>query len=157
MLPVLSHLGYGMNWKEAIVLAWGGLRGAVGLALALFVSLDNQIADARFTTLTFFYIAAIVLLTLLIQGTTTPLLLQVCIDARPSKLAYVTMHQPLQETWVCCCCCPCQSMDLQQVQGPTSQAGSFSRPHWVRSGSLHDVISCDGWCLSNVEVEQDCL
>lgn len=78
MLPILSHLGYGLNWREAIVLAWGGLRGAVGLALALFVSLDNQIADARFTTLTFFYIAAIVLLTLLIQGTTTPLLLQVC-------------------------------------------------------------------------------
>lgn len=93
MLPVLSHLGYGLNWKEAVVLAWGGLRGAVGLALALFVSLDNQIADVRFTTLTFFYIAAIVLLTLLIQGTTTPLLLQVCICATPGHLACMIMQR----------------------------------------------------------------
>ena len=77
MLPVLSRLGYGLTWREAIILAWGGLRGAVGLALALFVSLDNQIADTRFTVLTFFFVSAIVLLTLLIQGSTTPLLLQV--------------------------------------------------------------------------------
>lgn len=76
LLPILSRLGYGLNWREAMVLAWGGLRGAVGLALALFVSLDGSISDTRFRTLTFFFISAIVLLTLLIQGTTTPLLLQ---------------------------------------------------------------------------------
>mmetsp|Transcript_49223 Transcript_49223/g.123379 ORF Transcript_49223/g.123379 Transcript_49223/m.123379 type:complete len:88 (+) Transcript_49223:1-264(+) len=31
----LSTWGYGLNWKEAVVLWWGGLRGAVGLSLAL--------------------------------------------------------------------------------------------------------------------------
>lgn len=35
--PVLAHTGYPMNWKSMLVIAWSGLRGAVGLALALVV------------------------------------------------------------------------------------------------------------------------
>ena len=37
-----------------------GLRGAVGLALSLFVLLDGEIADERFRVLTFFYMGAMV-------------------------------------------------------------------------------------------------
>ena len=36
--PLLKRLGYGMTWKDGAVMTWGGLRGAVSLALALFVS-----------------------------------------------------------------------------------------------------------------------
>ena len=54
-----------------------GLRGAVGLALSLFVFLDDSIADRRFRVLTFFYMGAMAFLTLIIQGTTTPFLLRV--------------------------------------------------------------------------------
>ncbi|XP_023213509.1 sodium/hydrogen exchanger 8-like, partial [Centruroides sculpturatus] len=36
--PLLSRLGYGLKWQEVIVMTWGGLRGAVGLALALLVA-----------------------------------------------------------------------------------------------------------------------
>jgi len=36
-MPLLNRMGYGFNYKEAIVLSWGGLRGAVGLALAILV------------------------------------------------------------------------------------------------------------------------
>lgn len=40
--PFLTRLGYGLPWKDAVVMIWGGLRGAVGLALALQVALDHE-------------------------------------------------------------------------------------------------------------------
>ena len=73
-----------------------GLRGAVGLALSLFVFLDDSIADRRFRVLTFFYMGAMAFLTLIIQGTTTPFLLRVsalaalagawCLSSGPNRL-----------------------------------------------------------------------
>jgi len=36
--PILRHTGYGMSWQEGVVMTWGGLRGAVSLALALQVA-----------------------------------------------------------------------------------------------------------------------
>ena len=41
--PVLMRTGYGMPWRNATVLIWGGLRGAVGLAMALMVSHKSQL------------------------------------------------------------------------------------------------------------------
>ena len=35
--PVLAHTGYSLDWKNMLVITWSGLRGAVGLALALVV------------------------------------------------------------------------------------------------------------------------
>ena len=35
--PLLNHIGYRLPWQFKIVSAWSGLRGAVGLALALMV------------------------------------------------------------------------------------------------------------------------
>ena len=39
--PILMRIGYGLTWQSAVVVCWGGLRGAVGLALALQVYLDH--------------------------------------------------------------------------------------------------------------------
>lgn len=39
--PILMRIGYGLSWQNAVVTAWGGLRGAVGLALALQVYIDH--------------------------------------------------------------------------------------------------------------------
>lgn len=39
--PFLMHIGYGFTWQTAVVVSWGGLRGAVGLALALQVYIDQ--------------------------------------------------------------------------------------------------------------------
>lgn len=33
----LKKLGEGMSWKEAIVAVWGGLRGALAIALGLII------------------------------------------------------------------------------------------------------------------------
>jgi NhaP-type Na+/H+ or K+/H+ antiporter len=41
LYPGLRYFGYGMNWKEASVLVWAGLRGAVALALSLSVSVRH--------------------------------------------------------------------------------------------------------------------
>lgn len=38
--PLLQRLGYGLSMQGACVAAWGGLRGAVGLALALVMKTE---------------------------------------------------------------------------------------------------------------------
>jgi NhaP-type Na+/H+ or K+/H+ antiporter len=37
------QIGYSIDWKQVIVITWGGLRGAVGLALALVIAQTPQI------------------------------------------------------------------------------------------------------------------
>ncbi|XP_048638260.1 sodium/hydrogen exchanger 8 isoform X5 [Brassica napus] len=37
LYPLLRRFGYGLDWKESIILTWSGLRGAVSLSLALSV------------------------------------------------------------------------------------------------------------------------
>jgi NhaP-type Na+/H+ or K+/H+ antiporter len=39
--PILTRCGYGLTPADAAVCIWGGLRGAVGLALALVVSEES--------------------------------------------------------------------------------------------------------------------
>jgi sodium/hydrogen exchanger 10/11 len=45
LYPLLQRIGYGLDWQNATVMSWGGLRGAVGLALALVVSLEKQFPE----------------------------------------------------------------------------------------------------------------
>lgn len=37
----LKKLGEGMSWKETLVAIWGGLRGALAIALGLIVFADE--------------------------------------------------------------------------------------------------------------------
>lgn len=37
LYPCLRYFGYGLDWREATVLVWSGLRGAVSLSLSLSV------------------------------------------------------------------------------------------------------------------------
>lgn len=43
LYPILSRIGHGLSLKEMLVVWWGGLRGAVGLALALAMKKDPQV------------------------------------------------------------------------------------------------------------------
>jgi NhaP-type Na+/H+ or K+/H+ antiporter len=67
--PLMKRIGYGITFKESIILTWGGLRGAIGLALALIVvseeSIPHEVRD-QILALT----AGIVMLTSLINATT---------------------------------------------------------------------------------------
>lgn len=42
--PLYSRIGLGSSWQEMVFQSYGGLRGAVGIALA--ISLDNTVREA---------------------------------------------------------------------------------------------------------------
>ena len=44
--PLLSRIGYGLTWRNTTVVVWGGLRGAVGLALALMVAQAPELDES---------------------------------------------------------------------------------------------------------------
>ena len=71
MYPALKRMGYGMDLKMLTMMTWGGLRGAVGLALALMVQLEDTI-DERVRHLIVFHVGIVAALTILINGTFTP-------------------------------------------------------------------------------------
>ena len=68
--PILTKIGYGLTLKEAAVLVWGGLRGAVSLSLALLIDGNHLIGDRARETI-FLQTTGIVTLTLVINGTTS--------------------------------------------------------------------------------------
>ncbi|WP_163830807.1 cation:proton antiporter [Spartinivicinus ruber] len=66
-MPLLKRIGIGITREKAIVLVWGGLRGAVSLALALIIAQDDILPrDVRDQIL--FLCAGIVVFTILING-----------------------------------------------------------------------------------------
>ena len=74
LMPILKRLGIGINRAKATVLVWGGLRGAVSLALALSLAQDEMIDSAQGQQI-LFLAAGIVVLTILVNGSTMELLL----------------------------------------------------------------------------------
>eukprot|EP01051_Picozoa_sp_SAG22_P010342 SAG22_NODE_925_length_6469_cov_3.836264_5_plen_872_part_00 len=67
--PLLKKVGYSINVKEAVIMTFGGLRGAVSLALALLVDSHPTIPN-RIKDFVLMQTAAVVTLSLLINGTT---------------------------------------------------------------------------------------
>lgn len=67
--PLLRLLGYGLDLKTVVLMAYSGLRGAVSLCLALLV--QRAAVDEHVSGLILFHTAGVVILTLLINGTTT--------------------------------------------------------------------------------------
>lgn len=69
LFPILQKIGYGVTLKECVFMTWGGLRGAVSLALALLIdahpTIDNKTKD-----FILIQTAGVVTLSLLINGTT---------------------------------------------------------------------------------------
>ncbi|KAG6396802.1 hypothetical protein SASPL_142959 [Salvia splendens] len=85
LYPFLQYFGYGLDWREAIILIWSGLRGAVALSLSLSVKASKPTLLRRndnspyispdtgdlFVLLT----GGIVFLTLIVNGSTTQFIL----------------------------------------------------------------------------------
>ena len=63
----MSSVGYGVTMQECAVSVYGGLRGAVGLALGLTVRLDPKI-DNVIGEKVLFHCAGIVILTVGYEG-----------------------------------------------------------------------------------------
>lgn len=74
-LPIMRKLHYGLTTKEAFVLSWGGLRGALAMVLALLVFYTPVIPE-EVRNQVLFLTGGIVTLTLTINATTTGWLLK---------------------------------------------------------------------------------
>lgn len=74
--PRLSNLGYGLQWKESLVIAYGGLKGAIGISFAMIVFEDAEYS-LKTRNLFLMHVTANSLLTLLINGMTTGFIINI--------------------------------------------------------------------------------
>ncbi|XP_035229401.1 sodium/hydrogen exchanger 11-like, partial [Stegodyphus dumicola] len=74
--PILKYTGYSINWKQSIILSWGGLRGAVGLALATMLTSNPKIDAAMHVHKILVQVAGIIVLTLLVNANTLKLIMK---------------------------------------------------------------------------------
>eukprot|EP00429_Kryptoperidinium_foliaceum_P053640 CAMPEP_0176094428 /NCGR_PEP_ID=MMETSP0120_2-20121206/47319_1 /TAXON_ID=160619 /ORGANISM="Kryptoperidinium foliaceum, Strain CCMP 1326" /LENGTH=888 /DNA_ID=CAMNT_0017428371 /DNA_START=190 /DNA_END=2856 /DNA_ORIENTATION=- len=78
--PLLNRAGDAhVSLRDVIVMTWGGLRGLVGLALAILVQEDRGggMMTKRDANLVLFLVGSVAALTLIINATTAPLLCSV--------------------------------------------------------------------------------
>lgn len=68
--PILKALGYGMSFQQVLLCSYAGLRGAVGVSLALIVAVDDKIPKYSRDVI-LLHVTGVALLTLLINATTT--------------------------------------------------------------------------------------
>jgi len=74
--PFMRKTGYGLDKKNAIVVWYGALRGAIGLALALIIAgLDPEVLPESVQNQFLFFTAGIVIMTLLINAVTIKFLI----------------------------------------------------------------------------------
>ncbi|KAK9868440.1 hypothetical protein WJX84_000685 [Apatococcus fuscideae] len=73
--PICWFVSIPFGWVEAIITAWSGLRGYVGLTLALYILSNPAVMDEVHRSQAFFYVAAVVVLTVIVQGCTFELFL----------------------------------------------------------------------------------
>ena len=94
LYPILARRGYGLTLADAAVCWWGGLRGAVGLALALAVNEgEDAYADEKVGPMALLCTGVVVVLTLAVNGTTTGFLLQKLGLTRPEVSVQVAVRK----------------------------------------------------------------
>eukprot|EP00941_MAST-03F_sp_MAST-3F-sp1_P005089 g5089.t1 len=100
LYPFLSKCGYGVSIKDIVFMTWGGLRGAVGIALAVYVkeemkvscasiqSIEKELKDKhcqRHGSQLLFLVCSMAFLTLVINAPTSKMLLEKMGLLNPSK------------------------------------------------------------------------
>ncbi|CAA9990636.1 sodium/hydrogen exchanger, putative [Plasmodium knowlesi strain H] len=93
--PFLSRIGYPINWKEILLLIWGGLRGGIVLVLGLRIEAENKIND-KLTKELAYYISGSVLLILTIQGLTFECLYKMLNIYPPNPFRIVYLEKVLK-------------------------------------------------------------
>ena len=77
LYPFMRKAGYGLPKKDAVIVWYGALRGAIGLALSLIVAgVDDQYISKEIKDQFLFFTAGIVTLTLLINASTIKYVIQ---------------------------------------------------------------------------------
>ena len=94
LFPILRRCGYGLTVQDAAVCVWGGLRGAVGLALAIVVSEESShYTDNKVGPIVLLFTGIVVVLTLTVNGTTTSMVLQRLGLTRPEVSVQVAVRK----------------------------------------------------------------
>lgn len=86
MFPALQNTGYGCTTSDSIVMVYGGLRGAIGLALALIVETESSF-DRFNRDRVLFHTCGIVILTLVVNASTIKYVVE-----------YLGLNRPPQDT-----------------------------------------------------------
>ncbi|OMO72604.1 hypothetical protein COLO4_27555 [Corchorus olitorius] len=104
LYPFLRYFGYGLDLKEAAILIWSGLRGAVALSLSLSVkhsSEGSSTLSSETGSLFVFFTGGIVFLTLIVNGSTTQFLLHFLdmdkLTATKKRILDYTKHEMLNK------------------------------------------------------------
>jgi len=90
--PVLKMSVFGFNWKQALVLVHTGLRGTVGIALALVVYSAPEIGE-EVKYLILFHTAGVSALSLIVNGSTLGVLIRILRLNKLSKVQDNTIKQ----------------------------------------------------------------
>lgn len=92
--PLLSRIGHKCSFEEAIFISWSGLRGALGMALALMVENGGPEEKSEEASRLFFYVGGIAALTLVINATLSrPLLFYLGLLTSDSPEKIMVMNQ----------------------------------------------------------------
>jgi NhaP-type Na+/H+ or K+/H+ antiporter len=75
LYPFIRSIGHRCTRYEAVFMSWAGLRGALGMALALIVEYDGPEDLNDETSRLFFYVGGIAAITLIVNATTSKSLL----------------------------------------------------------------------------------
>ena len=110
--PVIRYSGYGMQWrvcspakfcKYMFILSWGGLRGAVGLVLAMIVAQDTHLAgavsDSMFCQRVLLFTGGMVALTTLINAASLESVIAAFGLAEPSETEKNLKQSALRFLW----------------------------------------------------------
>lgn len=75
-LPVLNKVGYKITGTSALILSYGGLRGAIALSLGMLVAVDSRL-NQHFRDVCLFYVVTTIVFTVCVNGLTIKLLMKV--------------------------------------------------------------------------------
>lgn len=93
--PFLARIDYKVNWKEILLLIWGGLRGGIVLVLGLRIEAAKDISD-NLTKELAYYISGSVLLILTIQGLSFECLYRLLNTYPPNPFRIVYLEKVLK-------------------------------------------------------------
>lgn len=94
LYPSLYWWGYRVSWRQAVVMTHAGLRGSIAMCLALLVQHEDLPKDVKHLVL--FHTAGLAFFSILINGSTTKLLLVKLGLAHTSKVEEATLVQVLE-------------------------------------------------------------